>query len=83
MVAGSGKQPSSAESQYRQRSRSRAEPAQSPSSNSKTHHGIVAAGTPPPSTNARATPMPAKSDNIKEEAVAVAVKGEIDLPVEI
>lgn len=51
MVAGSGNQLSAGESQYRQPSRSR-EPPPSP----RTHPTSVAAGTPPPSTVARAIP---------------------------
>jgi PHO85 cyclin-6/7 len=53
MIAGSGQQLSPAGSQYRQRSRSRAEPPPSP----RPGPTIVAAGTPPPSTSARAIPQ--------------------------
>jgi hypothetical protein len=64
MVTGSGKQPPSAESQYRQRSRSRAEPAQSPG----TKSNIASVGTPPTSTNARAATISGKGDH-REDVV--------------
>lgn len=50
MIAGPGQQLSPAESQYRQPSRSRAEPPPSP----RPEPTSVPAGTPPPSTSARA-----------------------------
>jgi hypothetical protein len=58
MIAGSGQQLSPAGSQYRQRSKSRAEPPPSP----RPEPMIVAAGTPPPSTTARAIPQEPAED---------------------
>src|SRR5947208_1900858 len=53
MIAGSGQQLSPAGSQYRQPSRSRAEPPPSP----RPEPTSIAAGTPPPSTTSRAIPQ--------------------------
>jgi hypothetical protein len=58
MIAGSGQQLSPAVSQYRQQSKSRAEPPPSP----RPEPTIVAAGTPPPSTTARAIPQAPAED---------------------
>lgn len=55
MIAGSGQQPSPAESPYRQRSRSRAERPPHPSP--KPHSTSTDAGTPPPSTNTKASDL--------------------------
>jgi len=60
MIGGSGQQLSPTGPQYRQQSRSRAEPPPSP----RPEPTSVAAGTPPPSTSARAVP--------REPAAAVA-----------
>lgn len=61
MIAGSGQQPSQAESPYRQRSHSRAERLPTPSP--RSHSSGAERGTPPPSTNTKA------SDPFKEDAI--------------